>query len=167
MIFFLVGAVFLGIAIWAITRSLGRRRRYATAWKNGWIDFYPALVGQIYHCRTDISSSSDDSGGRTFRYYYRAPLKVLYPDGSFKKMYSFEFELPHRPDWYRVRFNTVPSEAIAQVDDQNNNGWAIVGLSRRRELAFAELDSGLTPKQCEAVFELAERSWLRPAGWRW
>lgn len=88
---------------------------------------------------------------------------MLYPDGSFRQMHSFEFEMKRKPDWYRTRFNMASSAETAVADGLNNNGWAIVGISRRPGQTHAELDSGLTKKQCEAVFNLAERNWLRAA----
>lgn len=163
--FAIIGSIFVCVAAYAISRDLHRRKRIITAWKNGWIDYYPAFVGQFYHCRTDVSSSSDS--GRTFHYYYRAPLTVLLPDGTTRQMHSFEFEMSRKPDWYRSRFNMASSEGDATVDDWNNNGWAIVGISRRPGQTHAELDSGLTQKQREAVFNLAERNWFGRAGWAW
>ncbi|MCZ9304484.1 hypothetical protein L8U58_02880 [Corynebacterium sp. c9Ua_112] len=160
-VFFIVGMVFVVVAVYSISSALARRRRIVTAWKNGWIDYYPALVGQVYHCRTERRES--ESSGSTFYYYYRAPLHVLYPDGSFRQMHSFEFEMKRKPDWYSTRFSMASSAETAVVDGLNNNGWAIVGISRRPGQTHAELDSGLTKKQCEAVFNLAERDWLRTA----
>lgn len=160
-----LGSIFVLVGAYAISRDVSRHRRIVSAWKNGWIDYYPALVGQFYHCRTDVSSSRDS--GRTFYYYYRAPLKVLHPDGSLKEMHSFEFQMKRNPDWYRTRFNMASSAEDATVDEWNNNGWAIVGISRRPGQTHAELDSGLTGKQREAVFNLSERNWRMPNSWSW
>ena len=160
-----LGSIFVLVGAYAISRAVSRRRRIVTAWKNGWIDYYPALVGKFYHCRTDVSSSSDS--GRTFHYYYRAPLKVLLPAGTTRQMHSFEFEMSRKPDWYRSRFNMASSAETAVVDDWNNNGWAIVGINRRPGQTHAEVDPGLTKKQREAVFSLAERNWFGRAGWAW
>ena len=146
--FAIIGSIFVCVAAYAISRDLHRRKRIVTAWKNGWIDYYPALVGKFYHCRTDVSSSSDS--GRTFHYYYRAPLKVLLPAGTTRQMHSFEFEMSRKPDWYRSRFNMASSAETAVVDDWNNNGWAIVGINRRPGQTHAEVDPGLTKKQREA-----------------
>lgn len=53
--------------------------------------------------------------------------------------------------------------ATAWKNGWNNNGWAIVGISRFPGQTHAELDPGLTHQQCEAIFNLAERNWLRTA----
>lgn len=131
--FFFAGIAFVMAVGFLINSTLSRRRRIATAWKNGWID------------------------------YYRAPLQVLYPDGSFRQMQSFEFEMKARPDWYRMRCNMASSAKTAVANGWNNNGWAIVGVSRLPGQTHAELDPGLTHQQCEAIFNLAERYWLRTA----
>src|SRR5699024_9727660 len=102
-----------------------------------------------------------------FHYYYRAPLNVLLPDGTTRQMHSFEFEMSPKPDWYRSRFNMASSAETAVVDDWNNNGWAIVGINRHPGQTYAELDSGLTEKQREAAFNLAERHWRMPTRWSW
>lgn len=159
--FFICGIAFvMGVGI-VINSTLSRRRRIATAWKNGWIDYYPALVGQIYHTRSVLRKGN--KLGPNFLYYYRAPLQVLYPDGSFRQMQSFEFEMKARPAWYRTRCNMASSAQTAVANGWTNNGWAIVGVSRLPGQTHAELDPGLTHQQCEAVFNLAERYWLRTA----
>ncbi|WP_035012329.1 hypothetical protein [Corynebacterium jeikeium] len=160
-VFFIVGMVFVVVAVYSISSALARRRRIVTAWKNGWIDYYPALVGQIYHTRRVLRKGNNL--GKTFLYYYRAPLQVLYPDGSSRQMQSFEFEMKARPDWYRTRCNMASSAQTAVANGWNNNGWAIVGISRFPGQTHAELDPGLTHQQCEAIFNLAERNWLRTA----
>lgn len=159
--FFICGIAFVMTVGFLINSSLSRRRRIATAWKNGWIDYYPALVGQIYHSRTVLRKGNDL--GSNFLYYYRAPLQVLYPDGSFRQMQSFEFEMKSRPDWYRTRCNMASSAQTAVANGWNNNGWAIVGISHLPGQTHAELDPGLTHQQCEAIFNLAECYWLRTA----
>lgn len=160
--FFFIGGIAFVMAVgFLINSTLSRRRRIATAWKNDWIDYYPALVGQIYHTRRVLRKGNNL--GKTFLYYYRAPLQVLYPDGSFRQMQSFELEMKARPDWYRTRCNMASSAQTAVANGWNNNGWAIVGISRFPGQTHAELDPGLTHQQCEAIFNLAERNWLRTA----
>ena len=88
---------------------------------------------------------------------------MLYPDGSFRQMQSFEFVMKHKPDWYRVRVNMASAAETAVADGWNNNGWAIVGISRLPGQVHADLNPGLTHQQCEAIFDLAERNWLRTA----
>ncbi|WP_019194613.1 hypothetical protein [Corynebacterium timonense] len=97
------------------------------------------------------------------QFFYKAPLLVLLPGGSLRPMHSYEFQLSRMPRWYARRFNVASDEPSAAVDAHTTNGWGIVAINHRHDDDRAALDTTLTRQQREALFDLAERSWL--SGW--
>ncbi|MDO5031562.1 hypothetical protein [Corynebacterium sp.] len=153
-----LGLLFAFIGGFLLIRQSKERTRLAAAWRNGWISFYPALVGEIYLHRTYTTSSDN---GDTTHYMYKAPLLVLFPDGSMNRMHSYEFQLNRRPAWYRKRgFNMAAGPDSAFVDFNDNNGWAIVGINHALNEPRAELSTGLKRDQQEALFAFAEQNWV-------
>lgn len=159
-------AAIILIALPLYFRSMGKREgeRIATAWKNGWIEYYPALIGQIYLTRVyrDYTAKTENS---TTHYYYKAPL--LLPDGSMRPVHSYEFELRATPTWYSIRkFNVVDSaeEATASLYDHENNGWMVVGVNVYKDTNRAELYTELIPVQEQALLNFAEQQWV-PKKW--
>ncbi|WP_237232779.1 hypothetical protein [Rothia nasisuis] len=161
-------AAIILIALPLYFRSRGKREgeRIATAWKNGWIEYYPALIGQIYLTRVDRSHTSKIENSKTY-YYYKAPLLLLLPDGSTRPVHSYEFELKATPTWYSFRkFNVVDSaeEATVSLYDHENNGWMVVGVNVHKDTNRAELYTELIPAQEQALLNFAEQQWV-PKKW--
>ena len=76
-----LAVLFLWLAIFLVRSERQRAKRMATAWKNGWIEYRPALIGELVLHRRRRNDDSTD-------HFYKAPLLVLQPDGSMPKAHS-------------------------------------------------------------------------------
>lgn len=149
-----VALVFVFVGILILRGRLGSTTRLRTAWENGWIEYRPALIGELtYKRRVDYDDNTD--------YYYTAPILILQPDGSLTKSMTEEFIAPN-PNWLKLRGRLLADgPLVATVDFNHNNGWGVVGYRADADKPQPELHNGLRKKNIEAALSFAERNWVR------
>ncbi|WP_308607354.1 hypothetical protein [uncultured Corynebacterium sp.] len=158
IIFCLLSTMFLAVSLWNILKEIGNVRRLRTAWRNGWVEYRPALIGELVYLRSKTEGPEDRE--RTY-FYYSAPLMILQPDGTLARAMSGEFRAAN-PSWLKSRGAAVAEGArIATVDTANNNGWTVAAYRTDGTSSEAELSNGLTGGQVDAVLQFAEQHWVR------
>lgn len=146
------------IGLRSILKEVRSAQRLRTAWRNGWIEYRPALIGELLFLRSKTEGADDRK--RSY-FYYSAPLMILQPDGSLANAMSGEF-CAANPNWLRSRGAALAEESrIATVDTANNNGWTVAAYRTDGTSLEAELSSGLTNRQVDAVLQFAEQRWVR------
>lgn len=149
-----LAVLFLWLAIFLVRSERQRAKRMATAWKNGWIEYRPALIGELVLHRRRRSDDSTD-------HFYKAPLLVLQPDGSMPKAHSAEFRSGN-PNWLKMRgFTVADGPLVATVDFNHNNGWHVVAYRADDPNPTPVLQHGLSKEQVEAVLTFAENKWVK------
>lgn len=153
-----LSATFLAVSLWNILKEIGQARRLRTAWRNGWVEYRPALIGELVYLRSKTEGPDDRE--RTY-FYYSAPLMILQPDGTMAKAMSGEFRA-NNPNSLRSRGAALAEGSrIATVDTANNNGWTVAAYRTDGTSSEAELSNGLTGRQVDAVLQFAEQHWVR------
>ena len=153
-----VSLVFFVIGLRNILKEVRSAQRLRTAWRNGWIEYRPALIGELLFLRSKTEGADDRK--RSY-FYYSAPLMILQPDGSLANAMSGEF-CAANPNWLRSRGAALAEESrIATVDTANNNGWTVAAYRTDGTSLEAELSNGLTNRQVDAVLQFAEQRWVR------
>ena len=145
--------VLITIGILILRGRVGARTRLRTAWANGWIEYRPALIGElIYRRRVNYNDKTD--------YYYTAPILILQPNGSLTKSMTEEFIAPN-PNWLKLRGRLLADgPRVATVDFNHNNGWGVVGYRADDPNPSPELHHGLKRKHVEAALSFAESTWV-------
>lgn len=153
----LFGLFFVGLGVWNVFTAIGSARRLRTAWRNGWIEYRPALIGELVYLRSKTEGSEKNE--RT-HFYYSAPLLILQPDGSFSNATSGEFRANY-PNALKSR-GAALSEAscAATVDSTRNNGWTVAAYRTDSQVSEAEIPCGLSTKQIDAILRFAEQRWI-------
>ena len=153
----LFGLFFVGLGVWNVFTAIGSARRLRTAWRNGWIEYRPALIGELVYLRSKTEGSEKNE--RT-HFYYSAPLLILQPDGSFSNSTSGEFRANY-PNALKSR-GAALSEAsrAATVDSTRNNGWTVAAYRTDSQVSEAEIPCGLSTKQIDAILRFAEQRWI-------
>ena len=148
--------VFIVVGILVLRGNLGRTTRLRTAWENGWVEYRPALIGELMHKRVvRFSEGSDD-------HYYTAPVLILQPDGTLTEAVTEEFRLPD-PNWLQIRGRKLAGVGYRAIVDLNlNNGWGVVGYRVDTGIPKPELENGLRKKNIEAALAFAEQNWVKP-----
>ena len=147
----LTALVFILIGVMVMRGRWGSTTRLRTAWANGWIEYRPALIGElVYKRRVDYNDTTD--------YYYTAPILILQPDGSLTKSRTAEFIAPN-PNWLKLRGRLLADgPLVATVDFNHNNGWSVVGYRADSDNPRLELQHGLRKKNIEAALSFAEQN---------
>lgn len=150
----LTALVFILIGVMVMRGRWGSTTRLRTAWANGWIEYRPALIGElVYKRRVDYNDTTD--------YYYTAPILILQPDGSLTKSRTAEFIAPN-PNWLKLRGRLLADgPLVATVDFNHNNGWSVVGYRADSDNPRLELQHGLRKKNIEAALSFAEQNWIK------
>lgn len=150
----LAAMVFIFVGVMLVRGRWGRRTRLRTAWANGWVEYRPALIGElVYKRRVDYNDNTD--------YYYTAPILILQPDGSLTKGMTAEFIAPN-PNWLKLRGRLLADgPLVATVDFNHNNGWSVVGYRADSDKPQLELQHGLRKKNIEAALSFAEQNWVK------
>lgn len=158
VIIFLVSLAFFVLALWNILKEISNARRLGTAWRNGWVEYRPALIGELVYLRSETEGTEDRK--RTY-FYYSAPLMILQPDGTLASAMSGEFRA-NNPNWLRARGAALAEGSrIATVNAARNNGWTVAAYRTDGTSLEAELSTGLTDGQVDAVLNFAEQRWVR------
>ena len=145
------------VGLRSIFKEIRNAQRLRTAWRNGWIEYRPALIGELVYLRSETEGSDDRK--RTY-FYYSAPLLILQPDGTLASAMSAEFRADN-PNRLRSRGAALAEGArIATADTANNNGWTAAAYRADGMSSEAELSNGLTNRQVDAVHQIAEQSWV-------
>ena len=147
----LTALVFILIGVMVMRGRWGSTTRLRTAWANGWIEYRPALIGElVYKRRVDYNDTTD--------YYYTAPILILQPDGSLTKSRTAEFIAPN-PNWLKLRGRLLADgPLVTTVDFNHNNGWSVVGYRADSDNPRLELQHGLRKKNIEAALSFAEQN---------
>lgn len=154
----LIILIIVVIGVRRVATKVSRARRLRTAWCNGWVEYRPALIGELVYLRSKTEGPEDRE--RTY-FYYSAPLLLLQPDGSLVNAMSGEFRAGN-PNWLRSRGAAfAEGSRIATVDTASNNGWTVAAYRTDGTSSEAELSCGLTGRQVEAVLSFAEQRWVR------
>lgn len=150
----LAALVFIIVGILILRGRVGTTTRLRTAWANGWVEYRPALIGElVYKRRVDYNDTTD--------YYYTAPILILQPDGSLTKSKTAEFIAPN-PNWLKLRGRLLADgPLVATVDFNHNNGWGVVGYRADSDAPQVELQNGLRKKNIEAALSFAEQNWVK------
>ncbi|AJI78891.1 ABC transporter permease [Corynebacterium singulare] len=149
-----LAVVFVGLAILVVRSEKRSSKRTSIAWKNGWIEYRPALIGELVLHRRRRNDDSTD-------HYYKAPLLILQPDGSMPKAWCAEF-VSANPNWLKMRgFTVADGPLVATVDFNHNNGWHVVAYRADDPNPTSALQHGLSKEQMEAVLTFAENSWVK------
>lgn len=150
----LTALVFILIGVMVMRGRWGSTTRLRTAWANGWIEYRPALIGElVYKRRVDYNDTTD--------YYYTAPILILQPDGSLTKSRTAEFIAPN-PNWLKLRGRLLTDgPLVATVVFNHNNGWSVVGYRADSDNPQLELQHGLRKKNIEAALSFAEQNWVK------
>ena len=154
----LIILIIVGIGLRRVAMKVSRSRRLRTAWRNGWVEYRPALIGELVYLRSKTVGPDDRE--RTY-FYYSAPLLLLQPDGTLARAMSGEFRAAN-PNWLRSRGTAIAEGSrLATVDSTNNNGWTVAAYRTDGTSSEAELSCGLTGRQVEAILSFAEQRWVR------
>ncbi|ACP32827.1 putative membrane protein [Corynebacterium aurimucosum ATCC 700975] len=154
----LIFLILLLIGVRRVATKVTRARRLRTAWRNGWVEYRPALIGELVYLRSKTEGPEDRE--RTY-FYYSAPLLLLQPDGTLAKAMSGEFRAAN-PNWLRSRGAALAEGSrIATVDTASSNGWTVAAYRTDGTSLEAELSNGLTGRQVDAVLQFAEQRWVR------
>ena len=146
------------VGLRSILKETRNAQRLRTAWRNGWVEYRPALIGELVYLRSKTEGPEDRE--RTY-FYYSAPLLFLQPDGRLAKAMSGEFRAAN-PNWLRSRGAALAEGSrLATVDTAHNNGWTVAAYRADGSSSEAELSSGLTSGQLDAVLQFAEQRWVR------
>ena len=150
----LTALVFILIGVMVMRGHWGSTTRLRTAWANGWIEYRPALIGElVYKRRVDYNDTTD--------YYYTAPILILQPDGSLTKSRTAEFIAPN-PNWLKLRGRLLADgPLVATVDFNHNNGWSVVGYRVDSDNPQVEFQNGLRKKNIDAALSFAEQNWVK------
>ncbi len=134
-----------------VRRNTWGAQRVRLAARNGWLEFYPALVGEIWNTGT-VEHEYDPT-----EYCYRAKARLFSRDGS-----SFDITTEVFLD------NRTPEECahmgIAVVDDAGDanfervNGWYLAGHIATKPLSEAGFLHRLTESQVRAGITAALRA---------
>ncbi|MDK8897989.1 hypothetical protein QP999_08585 [Corynebacterium sp. MSK004] len=154
----LVSLTVFVVGLRSILKETRNAQRLRTAWRNGWVEYRPALIGELVYLRSKTEGPEDRE--RTY-FYYSAPLLFLQPDGRLAKAMSGEFSAAN-PNWLRSRGAALAEGSrLATVDTAHNNGWTVAAYRADGSSSEAELSSGLTSGQLDAVLQFAEQRWVR------
>ncbi len=154
----LVSLTVFVVGLRSILKETRNAQRLRTAWRNGWVEYRPALIGELVYLRSKTEGPEDRE--RTY-FYYSAPLLFLQPDGRLAKAMSGEFRAAN-PNWLRSRGAALAEGSrLATVDTAHNNGWTVAAYRADGSSSEAELSSGLTSGQLDAVLQFAEQRWVR------
>ncbi len=154
----LIFLIIVVIGVRRVATKVSRARRLRTAWRNGWVEYRPVLIGELVYLRSKTEGAEDRE--RTY-FYYSAPLLLLQPDGSLVNAVSGEFRAGN-PNWLRSRGAALAEGSrIATVNAARNNGWTVAAYRTDGTSLEAELSTGLTDGQVDAVLNFAEQRWVR------
>ena len=91
LFFLLLGGLF----VYHVYRIVSWRlfmRKLATAWKNGWIDCYPAWLGSLYFDENNVKSGKS-------KYFYRTKLMIMAPSGEHTPLRILRRKRKARASW--------------------------------------------------------------------
>lgn len=149
--------IILGVGLWNVGKDIARARRLRTAWRNGWVEYRPALIGELVYLRSRTEGSEKNE--RT-HFYYSAPLLILQPDGSLQNATSGEFRADYPNRLKSLGVAVAKESRIATVDSTRNSGWTVAAYRTDSQNPEAELPCGLSRKQIEAILQFAEQRWV-------
>ena len=147
-VFVLFLVVAAGRNIRAIRSSTWGARRLRTASENGWIEYYPALLSEIWQTGRHVPHADPTE------YYYKAKVRIFLPDGTVQEIISDEFDSHTSPRSFRehgvavVRFQS-------QATFKHPTGWYIAAHLSTKPLRYASLHHQLSREQVIAALDAA------------
>lgn len=151
LVFLLLGGLF----VYHVYRIVSWRlfmRKLATAWKNGWIDCYPAWLGSLYFDENNVKSGKS-------KYFYRTKLMIMAPSGETHTFEDFEAQAESPRELESNRVALASDLRRVRLDPQRNNGWSFFAAVRGKPLGHGSLETGLNEAQIAAGLERVHYGW--------
>ena len=147
---FLLGALLLYF-LFLIAKHALFALRINRAWKNGWIDFYPVLLGSLFH---DEENARRGKKGN----FYATKALVVAPNGE-SRMLEVSVE--------GLRLDRMIKEGAVMARDRQgirldairNNGWTFWAVVRGRPLDDGSVEHGLSASQVAAGLDRVRHGW--------
>lgn len=145
----------VGISLYHIVDYVKWRlfvRKLSTAWKNGWIDCYPALIGSLYYDENNVKADKA-------KYFYLTTLMVVAPSGETRTIEEFETrsESPRRLIAQGVALASERHKI--RLDAHQHNGWTFLAVVRGKPLEHGSLETGLGRPQVAAGLDRVRYGW--------
>ena len=147
-VFVLVLVVAAGRQIRSIRSSTWGARRLGTASEKGWIEYYPALLSEIWQTGRHVPHADPTE------YYYKAKVRLFLPDGTVQEIISDEFESHTSPRAFREQGIAV-ARFQSQATFEHTTGWYIAAHLATKPFRQASLHNGLTREQVSAGLNAA------------
>ncbi|OFR65914.1 hypothetical protein [Corynebacterium sp. HMSC078H07] len=145
----------VGISLYHIVDYVKWRlfvRKLSTAWKNGWIDCYPALIGSLYYDEKNVKADKA-------KYFYLTTLMVVAPSGETRTIEEFE-ACARKPRQLIADGVALASERHKiRLDAQRHNGWTFLAVVRGKPIEHGSLETGLARPQVAAGLDRVRYGW--------
>lgn len=127
-------------------------RKLSTAWMNGWIDCYPALLGSLFY---------DEKNGKSgkSKYFYRTKLMIVAPSGETHTFEDFEAQAESPSSLKANKVAMASDVRRIRLDAQRNNGWSFFAVVRGKPLGHGSLETGLNEAQVAAGLDRVRHGW--------
>lgn len=147
---FLLGGLLLYF-LFLVARHIFFALRISKAWKNGWIEFYPVLLGSFFH---------EEKGAKAGKkgHFYATKALVVAPSGESRMLdVIVEGMSPDR---------LIEEGAVMARDHQgirldaiHNNGWTFWAVVRGKQLENGSVEHGLSASQVAAGLDRVRHCW--------
>lgn len=126
-------------------------RRISRAWKNGWIDFYPVLLGSLFH---DERNAKRGKKG----HFYSTKALVVAPNGE-SRMLEVSVEGLSSERMVREGAVMARDRQGIRLDGIRNNGWTFWAVVRGQPLEDGSVEHGLSASQVAAGLDRVRHGW--------
>lgn len=125
--------------------------RINKAWKKGWIDFYPVLLGSFFY-----DSKSGNTGKKG--HFYTAKALVVAPSGESRMLKVLVEGLS--PDRMIEEGAVLARDRKGlPLDAIHNNGWTFWAVVRGKPLEHGSVEHGLSAAQVAAGLDRVRHGW--------
>lgn len=125
--------------------------RIYKAWKNGWIDFCPVLLGSYLY---DKQSGKSGKKG----HFYATKALIVGPNGEFRVLEVLVEGLS--PDRMIKEDATMARDRQGlRLDAIHNNGWTFWAVVRGKPLEHGSVEHGLSDSQVAAGLDRVKHGW--------
>lgn len=148
-------AVLLGTFLLYFLFLIGRHILFALrinrAWKNGWIDFYPVLLGSLFH---------DEKHGKAGKkgHFYATKAFVVAPSGE-SRMLEVVVEGLSKDRMLEDGAVMTRERQGIRLDEIRNNGWTFWAVVRGQPLERGSVEHGLSSAQVAAGLDRVRHGW--------
>lgn len=150
----LLGLLLVGLLVYLfilLARQMLLALRINKAWKNGWIDFYPVLLGSFF---------CDKQGRKTGKkgHFYVAKALVVAPNGE-SRMLEVVVEGLSLDRMIKEGATMARDRQGRRLDAIHNNGWTFWAVVRGKPLEHGSVEHGLSASQVAAGLDRVRHSW--------